>query len=188
MPNAESAYHPVDSWASIDTRWDRRAQMAAQWLGDARSVADVGCGTMALKDYLPKDVAYQGLDVAARDPSTLVVDLNASPLPPLNVDLVMALGVIEYLYDPRAFLGQLTAFKRSVVSYNYQSLKDWAWKLKLKPKAVNWQNHLSEAAFRRLIRDAGLDLLRRRPVRWGEGLYELAPSAGPRSAMRSNTI
>lgn len=46
------------NWASLATRWDRRADVAAAWLTGAKRVADIGCGLMSLRDHFEPGTDY----------------------------------------------------------------------------------------------------------------------------------
>ncbi len=94
----------------------KRARMAARFVPEGSRVADVGCGkAMPLEAVLPVGSTYVPVDVVRRDARTLVVDLNVEPLPPLDVDVVIGLGLLEYLNDVPGFLTQLPS--RAVMSY-----------------------------------------------------------------------
>ena len=59
--------------------WSKRAALAAEFLGFARSVADLGCGTMTLERYLSEGTRYVPVDVCRRDERTIVCDFNVDP-------------------------------------------------------------------------------------------------------------
>ncbi len=109
-------------WASIEpdfgNRWEPRAAQAAEWLGGAASVADLGCGTMNLERYLRADQAYVPVDVVARDERTLVLDLNVtSDLARLPAaDACALLGVLEYCYALEDAVEAIGATYAQVVS------------------------------------------------------------------------
>ncbi len=161
------------AWAELDVRWNKRTQLAAQWLGAATSVVDIGCGVMALRDYLPPDTAYQPVDIVSRSPDTIVIDFDRQPLPLFTGKAAAVLGVLEYLDDVPGFLRQLRQFDHVIVSYNHLFLQDLLRALKLKPKQVDWANRYTHTAIRRLFGDAGFRVLRERGVRPGENLYQL---------------
>lgn len=110
----------IERWSTLEkpeaTPWGDRAEIAASLLQACGSVADLGCGIMLLRNDLLPDVRYVPVDVVARDEETLIVDLNRETLPSLNVDAWAALGLLEYLFDVRRLLGQLSG--TVVTSYN----------------------------------------------------------------------
>jgi hypothetical protein len=150
--------------------------MAATWLNDAKSVADIGCGTMGLRDFLVPGMKYVAIDISQRDEHTIVVDLDTSDIPDTGAEAAAALGVIEYLDSVDRFLYQLNRFSFSVISYNHKSLKDILWTLRLRKKRVTWANHLSLRQFHRKIYRSGLRRVKSKRIRMGETLYYLAPN------------
>jgi hypothetical protein len=166
-----------EHWAALNSKWEKRTMMAAEWLRGRRSVVDIGCGLMALETLLPKTVNYIPMDVAPRDHRTIIIDLNNEPIPMVECDAATLLGVLEYTEDPGDILRQLRGFPVSVLSYNHISLNDLLWKVGLRPKRVTWRNRLTRHAFRKLIRSSGLVILRERAVRTGERLYEIRASS-----------
>ncbi len=84
--------------------WEKRARKVRFLVKAGESVADIGCGSMSLEKHLPAGTRYVPVDVVSRDERTVVVDLNKQSLPDLNVDTIVALGLIEYLFDPKAFI------------------------------------------------------------------------------------
>ncbi|MHC3126170.1 hypothetical protein OB03_02170 [Brevundimonas sp. GN22] len=95
--------------------WTARSARAAELLGPVESVLDVGCGTMGLEPLLQTQ-RYVPSDVVARDERTIVRDYNREGPPPVQVEAVAVLGVLEYLLDPEGFMRQLQADK-AVVTY-----------------------------------------------------------------------
>lgn len=110
----------MERWVALDhpeaEPWNARAALAAKYLSEQRSVCDIGCGTMTLRKYLRDDQRYVPVDVVARDPSTIVCDLNISEPPRTGADAVALLGVIEYLHQPREALAQLAKRYKTVVA------------------------------------------------------------------------
>ena len=103
---------------SLERAWDARAEFAAAYVPAGARVLDLGCGRMALRDFLPHTCSYQGCDLVARDRSTVVCDFNAGEFPTdaaADADVVTMLGVLEYIADADAFFAQLRRTKRDVV-------------------------------------------------------------------------
>jgi hypothetical protein len=147
--------------------------MALEHLDGVNSVVDIGCGKMTLKGLLPPQVTYQGLDIAARDESTIVVDLNKEPLPDLDYDAATVLGVIEYLHDPAAFFARLQQFERVVITFNCYSMKDILAKMGVLsgriPKA--WVCRLRRKEISALLEQNGFTIEAERYVRYAEYLW-----------------
>lgn len=104
--------------ASLDPAWEDRAQIAAQFVPAGSRVLDLGCGNMALQRFLPYGCSYQGCDLVARDARTIVCDFNAGQFPTEaanNADIVVILGVLEYIHDVEAFFTHLRSTNHDVV-------------------------------------------------------------------------
>jgi len=143
----------IDVWGELAPvqadNWSPRAQIAAEMLHGVSSVADIGCGLMTLKKYLPKDVQYIPVDCISRSEDTIVVDLNQKPLPPIMADAAAALGLMEYLFDVSGFLQQLLQFEISVITYNLSDSKE-AYE-----RPTMWVNALTRHDIESLFQDAG---------------------------------
>lgn len=96
--------------------WRSRAAIAASMLGKVQSVLDLGCGTMALREFLDPGVIYIPSDIVSRCPGTIVCDYNKEEPPHVEVEAVACLGLLEYLFEPGALLHALKQ-PRAVVSY-----------------------------------------------------------------------
>lgn len=78
-----------------------------------RTLLDLGCGPAALRQLLPADIAYHGVDLTAEalppgreSDRFAVADLNADvdPFPTRTFDVLVVSGMFEYVRDPGAFL------------------------------------------------------------------------------------
>lgn len=109
----------VERWSEPQDEVSRgraeRMRIAASFVPPGAAVADIGCASMQLERFLPPGTRYIPVDVVARDPRTVVVDLNLARLPPLGADVVVVLGVLEYLNDVPGFVQQLQS--DAIVSY-----------------------------------------------------------------------
>lgn len=159
-------------WAKLNWEWEGRAAIAREYLGKASSVVDIGCGKMTLKRLLPAAVRYQGVDIAPRDETTVVLDLNAERLPDMDFDAANVLGVLEYIDDPDAFFERLEQFGLLVFSYNCKSIKDVLTKLGLlKSTPKGWRNRLTKGETIALIERHGFNIFAERKVRMSEYLW-----------------
>jgi hypothetical protein len=150
--------------------WQARAALAAELLRGARCIADLGCGGMALERYLAPGQRYVPVDLVARDDRTIVVDLEKDALPALDADACALLGVLAYLYDPRAVLEKARAqFPRAVVSYNVRPEPE----VRL---GNGWVNHFDHDGVLRLFRAAGFTVVRERTVGAAHFVFELVPA------------
>jgi hypothetical protein len=107
--------------ARLSPLWRRRAEFAARFVKPGLAVLDVGCGEMWVERVF-KPSRYIPVDLTERDERTRVIDLDEAELPAewlAEVDLVVMLGLLEYLADP---VRQLTAVARAgrplLCSYN----------------------------------------------------------------------
>jgi hypothetical protein len=103
---------------ALERAWDARAEIAAAFVPSGARVLDLGCGRMALRDLLPKDCVYRPCDLVARDPETIVCDLNAGDFPTAaaaDADIVTMLGVLEYVVDADALFANLRRSRCDVV-------------------------------------------------------------------------
>jgi hypothetical protein len=94
----------LNRWSSdqvFPANWNARTSvMAAKLPAKVKSVADFGCGAMALRDSLAEGVAYVPVDIVPRGEDTIVIDLNAPVLPPLpKADAAFFSGTLEYVID-----------------------------------------------------------------------------------------
>jgi len=176
MPD-QTVAKTTQHWSALDTKWDQRARLAAEWLQAEESVADIGCGLMTLEPFLPAATTYVPMDLVRRDDRTLVVDLARERIPQVACSAAVLLGVLEYLDDIGFVLRQLTQFPKGVISYNHYALNDVLWALGLRKKRVDWARRYTHGGFRRAMTEAGLRITRERRVRLGERLYEVRPAA-----------
>jgi SAM-dependent methyltransferase len=83
-------------------------------LGSARGVVlDIGCGAQPLRELLPADVTYIGIDIAEsqdrfgyRTPDTRYFEGNVWPVEDASVDLAFATETLEHVDDPPQFLSE----------------------------------------------------------------------------------
>ncbi|HTR86730.1 MAG TPA: hypothetical protein VMI56_19770 [Reyranella sp.] len=140
--------HPLD--------WEERASFAAQFVRPGLAVLDVGCGRQAVERIF-KPRLYLPVDRVAREPRTWVVDLNRTPLPTElleRAELVVMLGLLEYLEHPFALLEQVArAGRPALVTYKAADLARQGEREAGRPGA--WRTELSVAAFEEGARAAG---------------------------------
>lgn len=127
---------------SLEPERNARAELAARFVPAGARVLDLGCGAMALREFLPRGCGYRGCDLVARDAETVVCDLNAGQFPAeaaREADLLTILGALEHIADLEAFFGHLAACGRDVVlSYSATDLTG-----ALDRPSFGWANHLS---------------------------------------------
>lgn len=170
-------------WAdptNLSPAWDERARFAADLVPRAARVLDLGCGAMALERFLPPGCEYIPCDLVARDARTIVCDFNAGEFPKVECDLVVALGVLEYMVDAPAFLRRLFEFgKPLVLSYNPagEGPRD--------RRANGWVNDYTRPQFGDLLRAAGFKRAVAFELGAGQILIRTDPASAPRRAEKT---
>jgi hypothetical protein len=128
--------------AALERGWDARAKVAARFILPGARVLDLGCGRMALRRFLSEQCSYRGCDLVAREPDTIVCNFNAGEFPDeaaQAADVIVMLGVLEYIVDVDAFLGRLRqAGRHVVISYSPRE-----WSAGIDRAALGWFNALS---------------------------------------------
>lgn len=129
-------------------RWKRRVEkMSAMISEDSQSVADLGCGQMTLKGYLPESIVYYPVDYCARDKNTFICDFNKYEFPEISVDTVFASGVLEHVVDYAWFISKICemALHEVILSYACSEKEEGQT---IRPRIQNgyhidWANSLS---------------------------------------------
>ncbi|REF89623.1 methyltransferase family protein [Methylovirgula ligni] len=143
--------------ASSSQGWNDRAALAAEMLGDVRSVTDIGCGAMALERYLPH-ATYVPVDCVQRDARTIVVDLNREPAPETGTDAATLLGVLEYIHDVPKLLADLArAYRVILVTYNQAEDRQSAEGV----TRDTWVNSFTRDQLGDVFEQSGLHIVRR---------------------------
>jgi hypothetical protein len=100
----------VERWRDADAfggDWEERTRLIAQLVPERTRVIEFGSGQRKLERHLPASCTYIPSDIVSRGLGTVVLDLNARPLPdlrPLKLDVAVFAGVIEYIADLRSFV------------------------------------------------------------------------------------
>ena len=135
----------IDRWSSVDSlqsAWDQRAEVAAGFVPAGSRVLDIGCGRMALSQFLPNTCSYQPCDVVAHDARTVVCDLNNGQFPSAaaaEADVIVMLGSVEYVSHIDVLFTHLRHSKCDlVISYCVTDLTT-----DLDRASLGWNNHLS---------------------------------------------
>ncbi len=164
----------LERWGSLMTPesegWSERAALAADFLKNQSGVADMGCGTMTLEKYLTPGVGYYPVDVVRRDHRTLVCDFNAELPPPTDATAVACLGLLEYLFDPLAFLRETAArYQVGVVSYCPVDAEE-----PLEPRRSHaWVNDYTIADLEELFEKANWKITRRERIQKSQMIWRL---------------
>jgi hypothetical protein len=160
---------------ALEAAWDRRAELAANFIPTGARVLDLGCGKMALRRFLPDKCSYQPCDLVARDETTIVCDFNAGEFPDKaadEADVVVMLGVLEYIVDVDAFFAHLQRHKcKLVLSYCVTDFTQNADR-----PSLGWINHFSIEDLSVLFDRFGLLVERCDPVDNLQLLMKLRPA------------
>jgi len=146
-------------WEDIEyfpDSWKGRIKQMAEYIpAGSKLVMDIGCGKMWLKDYLPVNCDYYGVDYTYRGEGSHVFDLNKSEFPELKADVIFVSGCLEYINDYNWAIGRFSAgCKRCIISYcTLENFPDLAERRKL-----TWVNDLKQTELIRLFTDHGMEL------------------------------
>lgn len=161
LTNSVAAF-PQSFNLSDQTRpsWLDRAELCAEMLNEICDseaplmLADVGCGDRKLEECLTGlgvRIDYRGYDLVPQSDAVRKLDISTeSPEP--GTDVIVLLGVVEYLADLEEVLRRLHGVTRwLVVSHVVSDFSDYS------PQRLNelgWKQHLSQLDFECLLHDA----------------------------------
>jgi len=152
-PDRERWGSPV----SYPAGWAQRSEMAARLVRDGARVLEIGAGTGAFRDFVSGRCRYTGADLAPLDPAFIALDLDRDPLPEGPWDVVVLLGVLEYLHNLPEALDKLAgATPALVMSYCCRTCpREDAAAIYL---ARGWVNALSEEEVIQAMSQRGFSL------------------------------
>lgn len=143
--------------------WQQRATAATDLLapllattdGSLRVVADVGCGDQKLRRALADRslrCEYRGYDLLPQTPDTTRCDLHTDTLPG-TADVIVMLGVLEYLRDLPAVLRRLPhSVPWLLVSHVVRERSRYT---EAQLRELGWINHLTTTDLERLLLASG---------------------------------
>lgn len=139
-----------------EDKWMKRAKMAVKMVSGYKSVADMGAGAMTIKKLLGNTTQYYPVDYLKRFDETIVCDFNKGEYPDLSVDVVFALGVMEYISDTKMFVKKICDMTNTIVmSYNCIEKND-NYALR---KSNGWKNHYKIIEIIDMFSDNGFKLV-----------------------------
>jgi hypothetical protein len=152
-------FRRAPSWKKIeyfDESWKGRIRAMATLIEDEKSVLDLGCGKMWLRDMLPEAIRYVGCDYANRG-GNLICDFNRHEFPDVQADVAFVSGCLEYLHNPNWFLAQVRAHCQGLVlSFcTLERMPDMNLRHDL-----GWTNHYSSLDLQKLVSANGFRLQR----------------------------
>lgn len=112
------SHEKEDKTLISDSSYNKRSKIMASLIPkDVKSLMDVGCGDAFLKQYIPSDLKYFGLDVCPRKEASFVCDLNKESLPKIEVDMYYMAGLLYYINDLDNLFSQMTNAKYILYDY-----------------------------------------------------------------------
>lgn len=145
MLNLIKAAFGLLSWKDVErfnTEWNERIELMARYIpAECRSILDLGCGEMTLKNYIPETCKYLPVDYTDRGLGTIVCDFNKREYPSQPRDLTFMSGIIEYVRDYDWFI-QKAVFGSSTIIASYCTLDTIPSKRQRRLNA--WHNHLTD--------------------------------------------
>lgn len=147
--NKEGSKEYWSKTESCHSGWEERAKLAAKWLQDLDTVADIGCGEpMSLKRHLARKTEYIPADLKAWSPDVTVIDLDEKEFLPGKFDAVVMLDVLEYLQKPGGALRRARKASEKLVTSYCHPVGDSAEKVRTQR---GWINSFSERGFETLL-------------------------------------
>jgi hypothetical protein len=169
--------------AQLEPAWEARALAAGDIVAAGTRVLDIGCGAMKLERYLPFGCSYVPMDIVRRDERTIVADLNAGCIPDsalADCDLIVMLGVWEYLYRPDEMFAACARAGRAILC----SYCDTASTAHLDRRALGWVNDFTQDEFVELARRYGYRAQLVRRVDANQQLYKFSAAPLPAARVR----
>jgi SAM-dependent methyltransferase len=165
---------------SYQPSWDARAEAAARMLPDGASILEIGVGAGAFRALVAGRHPYLGADLAPLDPETLPLDLDIDPLPAGPFDVVVMLGVMEYLHSPEQALQKARASGRRAL-FSYCCLKASADRAQIvrKRRERRWINDWSRDELIANAERAGWRLAREEPFNEDDDFHQAIFMAEP---------
>lgn len=147
------------AWKEIeyfDEGWKNRIESMYQYMPlGIKSIMDIGCGKMWLKDYLDSNILYFGIDYKHRGDDCYVCDLNKYEFPNFNTDIAFVSGCLEYIHDYNWLIKQISSHcKLCILSY---CIFDYFDNLNER-KQLGWVNNLSKIELINVFNSNGMRL------------------------------
>ncbi len=99
--------------------WRKRIVALSSFIdGEDESVMDLGAGSMYLQRLLGPETKYYPVDYKKNCDNTIVCDFNKGEFPDIDVDVICAAGILDYITKPEWFLSEICKHCRKVlISY-----------------------------------------------------------------------
>jgi hypothetical protein len=165
-------------WRKVATEvpaWDGRNRLIADLIPFGSSVLDLGAGAQTLAGYLKAGCQYQPCDCVRSSDNVWLCDFNRDRYLAVRqrFDYVVVSGLLEYIHDPRKFLGVVRSYGNILlVSYaDSRPSQTRFWRA-----SQGWVNHLSRSELERIFED--IDLGWQEVAQWHEQIiYRVQPKS-----------
>ncbi len=144
------------SHSSYRPEWAARGGLAAGFVADGETVLEIGAGIGSFRDLIVSRCPYTGTDLQPVDPAFLRLDLEKDPMPVGRWDVVVMLGVLEYIHDPAAALAKISATTpKLVMSYCCAIGDDYIDARRRR----GWVSDLDEVELARQVTRSGFEII-----------------------------
>jgi hypothetical protein len=160
-------------WENLNKSYSKRLAIIAGYIKLHSSVLDIGCGKLELKNLLPNNCIYQGLDLVARNKNTIICNLNEQfPVIKIKFDYAVCSGVVEYLEDPNSFFKWLSQIcNQAIVSY-------YPKESMINRSENGWINDFQKEEIEKIFTGNGFIILKAEPILLNQVLYILKKENG----------
>lgn len=170
-----------DRWGKAESyggaHWDDRSAQAARLVPEGARVLEIGVGKGMFRAAVAGRCRYLGADLNPLDAETLRLDLETDPLPEGPFDLIVLMGVLEYIHRFDEVAARLRGSGAALL-ISYCAIPGE----RVTPEVVSarrergWVNDLSVAGFRAVFDRAPLRLAVEEPYKqpgpfWDQRIY-----------------
>ena len=161
-------------WAELDNHadlWEKRTLKLASLVAEGDRVIEFGAGRRQLENLLDSSCHYTPSDIVDRGPGTLVIDLNARPLPELHgsFDLAIFGGVLEYIHQVPEVLEWLANSSVTRVIASYEVSGTESSRERVNRAGSGWVNSYSAETLRDVFESSGYPVASEDHWDWGAG-------------------
>jgi hypothetical protein len=156
--------------------WEERTRLIAQLVPKGTRIIEFGAGKRNLEPQIDPSCTYIPCDIVSRGENTLVLDLNARPLPTLRnlrPDVAIFAGVIEYLSDLKSIVTWLSQqVTTCILSYECAQTEPWCLarlRETIRRTGSGWVNTFSEEELVGIFRSGGFTPTERKDWRTPDG-------------------
>jgi Capsular polysaccharide synthesis protein/Polysaccharide pyruvyl transferase len=145
---------------SYKSGWGERAKLAASLIPDGVHVLEIGVGAGDFKKLIQHRCIYIGADLEPLTSDTFSLDLDRDSLPKGHYDYIVALGVFEYLHQPREAALKISVATTSIV-LSYCCTRNPTPNIIDARYKRGWVNHFSESEFTEMFVSLGFQIMSR---------------------------